>query len=156
MHIKIVDIALVDKKDEKRFYKIFGNICDSIGIEHASPIFPGVKFNQVLKDSKFTQFGLKVSEVQVCPQPFYTMQINPDGKVVPCYSVTYPAILGDCNKETLLEIWNGKKYRQFRKKMLTGTKNVCDLCANCGIIKHRLFPEDNLNKHAKRLKKFYD
>jgi len=157
MHIKIVDIALDNKEDEKRFYKIFGDICDTIGIEHASPIFPGVKYNEVLKDSTFTQFGLKVSKVQICPQPFFTMQINPDGKIVPCYSVTYPTILGDCNKESLLEIWNGEKYRQFRRKMLDGIQNVCDLCANCGIIKHRLFPEDNLNNAAaERLKKFYE
>lgn len=156
MHIKIVDVALDNKEDEKRYYKIFGDICDTIGIEHVSPIFPNVKFNRVLKGNRYTQFGLKVSKVQVCPQPFFTLQINPDGKVVPCYSVTYPAILGDCNKQTLLEIWNGKKYRWFRRKMLNGAKTVCKLCANCGIIKYRLFPEDNLNKDADRLKKFYE
>lgn len=156
MHIKIVDIALDNKEDKKRFYKIFGDICDTIGIEHASPIFPGVKYNKALKDSLFTQFGLKVSKVQVCPQPFFTLQINPDGKVVPCYSVTYPAILGDCNQQTLLEIWNGDQYRQFRRKMLDGAKNVCELCANCNIIKHRLFPEDVLDNDAERLKKFYE
>jgi len=156
VHIKIVDIALDDKNDEKRFYEIFEDVCDTIGIEHASPIFPGVKYNRVLKDSSFTQFGLKVSEIQVCPQPFFTLQINPDGKVVPCYSVTYPAIMGDCNKQSLSEIWNGKKYQQFRRKMLDGAKNVCKLCANCKIIKHRLFPEDILDNDAERLKKFYE
>ncbi len=155
MHIKIVDIALDNEDDKKRFYKIFGDICDTIGIEHASPIFPGVRYNSVLKDSLFTQFGLKVSEVRVCPQPFFTLQINPDGKVVPCYSVTYPAILGDCNNQSLSEIWNGSKYQQFRRKMLDGPKNVCELCANCGIIKHRFFPEDNLNNDVGRLKKIY-
>ncbi len=156
MHLKIVDIALDDKKDEQRYYQIFGNLCNTIGIEHASPIFPGVKFNQVLKNSPYTQFGLKARSVKVCPQPFFTMQINPDGKIVPCYSVTYPTILGDCNKETLGQIWNGEKYRRFRRKMLDGTKKVCKLCANCGIIKHRLFPEDDLSHAAERLKKYYN
>jgi radical SAM protein with 4Fe4S-binding SPASM domain len=156
VHIKIIDIALDDEGDKKRFYKIFGNICDTIGIEHASPIFPGVEYNRELAGSKLTQFGLKVSEVQVCPQPFFTMQINPDGNVVPCYSVTYPAILGNCLKKSLREIWNGNEYRTFRKKMLNGAKSVCKLCANCGIVKHRLFPEDNINKDAKRLMRFYN
>ena len=156
MHIKIVDIALDNKNDEKRFYEIFGDICDTIGIEYAGPIYPGVEYNQVLKDGSFTQFGLKVSGFRVCPQPFFTLQINPDGKVVPCYSVTYPAIIGDCNKQSLLEIWNGEKYRQFRRKMLDGVKNVCELCANCNIIKYRLFPEDILDNDAERLKKFYE
>ena len=34
--------------------------------------------------------------------------------------------------------------------------NVCELCANCNIIKHRLFSEDNLDNDAERLKKFYE
>ena len=156
IHIKIIDIALEGDRDKKRFFKIFGDVCDTIGIEYASPIFPGVEYNKELSGRPLTQFGLKVSDVLVCPQPFFTLQINPDGKVVPCYSVTYPAILGDCNKQTLQQIWNREPYRQFRRKMLDGVTNVCELCSNCGIIKHRLFPEDVLNNDAKRLKKFYD
>jgi len=155
IHIKIVDIALDDKNDERRFYEIFSDICDSIGIEHAGPIFPGVKYNKNLKDRPLTQFGLEVSEVKVCPQPFFHLQVNPDGKAVSCYSVTYPAIMGDCNKQTLLEIWNGDKLQQFRKKMFDGRKNVCKLCANCNIIKHRLFPEDVLDNDIERLRGLY-
>ena len=153
VHIKIVDIAL---DNEEEFYNIFGNICDTIGIEHANPLFPGVEYNKELEKSRLTQFGLKATRVKVCPQPFATMQVNPDGKVVPCYSVSYPAILGDVNKQTLLEIWNGEKYRKFRRKMLDGVDGVCELCANCGIIKHRIFPTDNLDKAAERLKKYYE
>ena len=158
VHIKIVDYALDSKDDEQRFYEIFGDICDTIGIEHAGPIFPGVDYENVLKDRDIsvTQFGLPVSEVKICPQPFFTLQINPDGKVVPCYSVTYPIILGDCNNQSVCEIWNGKQYQHFRRMMLDGAKNVCEVCANCNIIKHRLFPEDVLNNDAERLKKFYE
>ena len=158
VHIKIIDYALDSKDDEKKFYKLFGDICDTIGIEHAGPIFPGVDYDNVLKDKDIsvTQFGLPVSEVKICPQPFFTLQINPDGKVVPCYSVTYPIILGDCNDQSVCEIWNGKQYQHFRHKMLDGVKNVYEVCAKCNIIKHRLFPEDVLNNDAERLKKFYE
>lgn len=158
LHIKIIDYALENKEDEKKFYEIFGEICDTIGIEHAGPIFPGVNYNSVLegKEAVTTQFGLPISEVKICPQPFFHMQINPDGKVVPCYSLYYPIILGDCNKESVYEIWNSKKYKDFRRKMLNGTENVCEICKNCEIIKHRLFPEDLLNNDAERLKKLYE
>ena len=104
----------------------------------------------------FTQFGLPVSEVEICPQPFFHLQINPDGKVVPCYSLDYPSIIGDCNNQSVREIWNGKQFQKFRRTMLDGVKNVCEVCAKCNIIRHRLFPEDVLNNNAERLKKFYE
>lgn len=158
VYIKIVDYALDGKADERRFYEIFGNICDTIAIEHVGPIYPGVDYATVLKDKEpeFTQFGLPVSEVEICPQPFFTLQINPDGKVVPCYSIVYPEIMGDCNKQSVPEIWNGRPYQRFRLAMLDGAKRVCEVCADCKIIRHRLFPEDFLNKDAERLKGSYE
>jgi len=157
VHIKIIDYALENSEDEERFYELFGDICDTIGVEHAGPIFPGVDYQRVLKgkDRSRTQFGLPVSDVHICPQPFFTMQINPDGKAVPCYSIAYPSIVGDCSHQTISEIWNGKKLQDFRLAMLDGIKNASETCADCNIIRHRLFPEDNLNDHAEQLKTCY-
>lgn len=157
LHIKIIDYALEGKSDEQKFYEIFGDICDTIGVENVGPIFPGVDYKKVLenKNISFNQFGLPVSEVKICPQPFFHMQINPDGKVVPCYSLYYPIILGDCNIESPYEIWNSKKYKNFRRRMLDGVEAACQACKNCEIIRHRLFPEDVLSNDAERLKKFY-
>lgn len=158
VYIKIIDCALNGREDEEKFYEIFGNFCDTIAIEHAVPIHSGVAYEDILKDkdNSLTQFGLPVSEVQICPQPFFTMQINPDGKVVPCFSFEYPEIIGDCNNQSVYEIWNGKDAQKFRRTMLDGSRNVCSICADCNIIKYRLFPEDVLNNDAERLKKFYE
>jgi Predicted Fe-S oxidoreductases len=160
LYIKIVDTALEDEEDRKRFYQIFGNICDSLAVEHTVPIYPGVDYNQVLGDKElpFTQFGLPVSKVKICPQPFFTYQINPDGKVVPCFSLTYPEIVGDCNNESIYDIWNGKKFDQFRLKMLEGVDSVCETCSMCNIIKFRMSPEDMLEAAdtKDRMKKYYE
>lgn len=158
VYIKIVDTALDGKEEEKRFHDIFEDICDTMAIEHTVPIHAGIDYKNVLrdKDMSVTQFGLPVSEVQVCPQPFFTMQINPDGKIVPCYSFEYPSIIGDCNNQSVYDIWNGKEFQHFRRTMLDGIKNVCETCANCNGIKHRLFPEDDLKNDAERLKRFYE
>ncbi len=158
MYLKIVDSALNNKADEKKFYKIFGDICDTIAIEYTVPIHSGIEYKKVLKnkEKEVTQFGLPVSAVKICPQPFFTMQINPDGKVVPCFSFEYPRIIGDCNNQSIVEIWKGHVFQQFRREMLDGVKKVCEICANCNIIKYRLFPEDVLNNDAQRLKKFYE
>lgn len=158
VYIKIIDCALDSKDDEQRFYENFGDICDTMAIEHAVPIHSGVDYKNILKDKDMavTQFGLPVSEVPICPQPFFHLQINPDGKIVPCYSWEYPEIMGDCNNQSISKIWNGKQFQNFRRKMLDGAKNLGETCANCNMIKYRLFPEDVLNNDAERLKKYYE
>ncbi|MBT8342135.1 MAG: radical SAM protein [Desulfatitalea sp.] len=157
MYIKIIDCALNNTHDESQFYDMFGNICDTIGIEHAVPIHSGVDFGKMsdIQNSAVTQFGLPVTDVQICPQPFFHMQINPDGKIVPCYSFEYPGIMGDCRHERVNEIWKGDVFQKFRHQMLTGLVNVSEVCEKCNIIKYRLFPEDVLNSDAERLKKYY-
>jgi radical SAM protein with 4Fe4S-binding SPASM domain len=157
VYIKIVDYALDDGDTKQKFYEIFGDICDSIAVENAVPIMPGVNYEKVLKNpsGSATQFGLPIAPIQVCPQPFFTMQINPDGKVVPCYQISYPAIMGDSNHQTIQEIWNGEAYRSFRLSMLEGRDQANDVCKQCNFIKYRLFPEDDLHEAAERLKGAY-
>jgi radical SAM protein with 4Fe4S-binding SPASM domain len=157
VYIKIVDTALDDPVDRERFFATFGNLCDSIAVENTVPIHKAIDFSNILgnQDKALTQFGLPIEKVNICPQPFFHMQINPDGKVVPCYSWDYPAILGDCNLESVTEIWNGEKFRSFRRAMLDGVVHASVSCVDCNIIKYRWFPEDDLSADSERLKKAY-
>ncbi len=159
IHIKIIDYALDGNEDEQKFYDIFGDVCDTIGIEYIGAIHPVVDYSNILKDKpkRLTQYGIRVlRNVKICPQAFFRLQINPDGKVVPCYSLRYPTIMGDCNKESLKEIWEGENFRKFRLKMLDGIDNVNEVCAKCEIIRHRVFPEDILDSDVERLGKIYE
>lgn len=156
MYLKIVDAALDGPEDEQRFYDLFEDICDTIAIEHAVPIHAGIEFNDTLKNKTVTQFGLPISDILICPQPFFTLQVNPDGKVVPCYSFEYPEIMGDCNRQSVPEIWNGASFQRFRLAMLNGSKNECKVCKECNIINYRMFPEDDLTNDTQRLKKIYE
>ena len=156
MHLKVVDIALESEEERQKFFAVFGNICDSIGIESAVPIFPDVQYNSELEQKAITtQFGTGIIDAKICPQPFYTMQINPDGKVVGCYSVTYPEILGDCNDNTVSEIWNGQRYNSFRRRMLEGMESVCDVCKECNIKTYRMQTEDAIYNKNGRLNDLY-
>lgn len=158
VYIKVVDCALGGEEDKRRFYEIFGDICDTIAVEYAVPIHAGVQYDRLLKEKQreVTQFGLPVQDVRICPQPFFHMQINPDGKVVPCYSFEYPRIMGECTRESVVDIWNGPTFRRFRRKMLDGIEALGGVCSRCTIIKYRLFPEDVLNEYAEDLKPFYE
>lgn len=157
VYVKIVDYALDEIHTAEKYYALFGDICDSMAIENAVPIMPGVDYDRVLKNPEgcATQFGLPVSSIDVCPQAFFTMQVNPDGKVVPCYQISYPAIMGDVNHQTMQEIWNGAAYTSFRRAMLNGRNNANAVCAGCNFIKYRLFPEDDLKDTVERLKGVY-
>ena len=158
LYVKIMDTVLTGKEDEQRFFEIFGDICDSLAIEHTVPIYPGVDYQRVLGevDLPVTQFGVPLSDTGICPQPFFSMQVNPDGKVVPCFSLDYPEIIGDCRQESVYDIWNGARFNRFRRRMLDGSENVGRVCANCNIIKYRMSPEDSLQAAAARLKRHYE
>jgi len=156
VYIKIVDTALdQDNNNEAKFYEMYDDICDSIAIEHMVPIHSGVEFEDNIKDESKTQFGLPLSDIQVCPQPFFHMQINPDGNVVPCYSFEYPDIMGNVNNQAVNDIWTNKKFQTFRRKMLDGIKNISSTCAECSIIHYRLFQEDVLDHKVDELKSHY-
>jgi radical SAM protein with 4Fe4S-binding SPASM domain len=57
--------------------------------------------------------------------------VSPDGNVMPCCmgDITKPS-LGNINDITSWdEIWNGEKYKQFRKNMIEGVENpICSRC----------------------------
>jgi radical SAM protein with 4Fe4S-binding SPASM domain len=157
LYVKIIDCALDGQDDADHFFATFGDISDLISIEHAGPIFPFVDYREVPKasDRSVTQFGRPPVPARVCPQPFFTLQINPDGKVVPCYSIVYPEILGDCNNESVVKIWNGARFQRFRREMLVNGKPCSAVCRECEINAHRCFGEDTLDNDAESLLKLY-
>jgi radical SAM protein with 4Fe4S-binding SPASM domain len=141
IYIKIVDSAL---KNKDKFLNLFGDLCDYIGIESTVPIHEGVD----LPERDKTQFGQSIVKSDVCSQPFYHMQINPDGKVTPCYSFDYPVILGNANKQSIVDIWNGKPFNDFR---LNHVKN--ETCKKCQMSKYRMFEEDKIS--MEKVKEIY-
>lgn len=158
IYIKVVDTALDDEDDRQRFFDTFGPLCDSIAVERTVPIHRAIDFSGILEatDPPTTQFGLPVGAGNICPQPFFHFQINPDGRIVPCYSWDYPAVLGNAREESLLAIWQGARLRAFRRRMLDGRACASKACADCTIIQYRWFPEDDLSPAAEKLKALYE
>ncbi|MDP2947538.1 MAG: radical SAM protein [Nanoarchaeota archaeon] len=68
-----------------------------------------------------------------CPQPWQRMMISCEGKVLMCCSdwfEKYP--LGDINKNSLKEIWQGEKLKAVRK-LLKKVKYDFEPCKNCWV-----------------------
>lgn len=83
------------------------------------------------------------------------MQINPDGKVVPCCSMKYPAVLGDVAQNTVPEIWTGPEFNQFRHRMLEERRQASPVCRDCKLYLYDLHPEDVLDGVRERLLERY-
>ncbi len=68
---------------------------------------------------------------EVCALPFCQMVVRPSGKISLCCNDPYGKYsLGDLNKESILEVWNGEKFSSVRKKIKCGRKNEkhCEKC----------------------------
>lgn len=157
VYIKIID-SVLDEGDEEKFFKIFGDICDFIAVEHLFPAVSQIDYSAISKNSiqKLTQNGKKIQNAEICPQPFYLMQINPDGNVVPCCSMETSYILGNCDTESLYNIWNNDRCNNFRKTQLLKQKEIYPVCKKCQEYKYAMFEEDRLDDDAKRLVKVFN
>lgn len=68
---------------------------------------------------------------QSCLLPFMQMVIRPDGKVsLCCNDALGKMTMGDCNKQSLLDIWRGDQFMDIRQKLLVGRDKV-DMCRYC-------------------------
>jgi radical SAM protein with 4Fe4S-binding SPASM domain len=71
-------------------------------------------------------------ERKACPLLWYYMSIRWDGRVVPCCrDYDNHEILGDITKESLMDVWNGKRFQALRRDHLKGDFDNSVLCSKC-------------------------
>jgi radical SAM protein with 4Fe4S-binding SPASM domain len=88
--------------------------------------------------SRFRRYELKGGEYTIksklpdrCARLWFNPVITWDGKVLPCcFDKNGEHIMGDLNNDTFRYIWDGPKYRIFRKRILSG-RHMIDICSNC-------------------------
>lgn len=77
------------------------------------------------------EFRIKSSQPDMCRRLWFNPVITWDGKVLPCcFDKNGDYIMGDLKEESLMEIWDGPKFRVFRKSIITG-KHSTPICQNC-------------------------
>lgn len=133
IYCKIVDAAVLQEEDRKRFFEIFGEICDRIFIDNVIPLWSDfAEVNDIVSATQKGIHGQLLKEVKVCPYSFYSLIINPDGDVtVCCADWKRKLVVGNLKEQSLKEIWNGKKLRNFWIDLLQGNKNQYEMCAKC-------------------------
>lgn len=147
VYIKIIDYMVREAEARQRFFELFQPICHSAAIEHLTPTVAEIDYERLSggMETDKPQNGEALLEAEVCPQGFYMMQINPDGKVVPCCSMKYPAVLGDVTEHTVPELWTGAPFQEFRRRLLTDRGQASPVCRDCKLYLYDLHPEDRLD-----------
>jgi len=89
-------------------------------------------------NGRFRRYKMKNGEYVIknsLPDRCARLWLNPvitwDGKVIPCcFDKNAEYVMGDLNHDSFREIWDGPKYRIFRKSILSG-RHMIDICRNC-------------------------
>ena len=149
IHIKTFSEVVFSKNKKQQFLKMFGNCCDEIYIEKVVSMWP--KLN--IKSSIYNGFrwgGGKFNKHLICAQIFKGVQVQANGQVVPC-CVDWKRVnvIGDINKNSLFEIWNGELLRKLQSEHLIGNKNKIEPCKNCTM--NDYCDIDNIDLHAKEI-----
>jgi radical SAM protein with 4Fe4S-binding SPASM domain len=88
--------------------------------------------------SKFSRYKFRNGRFQIksslpdrCARLWFNPVITWDGKVLPCcFDKDAEHIMGDLRQESFKEIWNGTKFKLFRRVLLTD-RSAIEICKNC-------------------------
>ena len=117
----------INLEKKKRFYDIFGDICDEISFEHVSPCWPGFD-KEMYSDTGI--YGNKIQECTVCPRIFYILTINSDGAATQCIvDWNRKMLIGDVHNQTVPELW--KAMRACQLEHLKGNRRKMIGCDEC-------------------------
>jgi len=154
LFVKIMDVALEEGEEEK-FYKLFSDCSDRMYIEKMLPAYDGVEITKEM-DAQYDRYGRTIEKRKVCPLPFFMLGVLPNGDLEPCDTIYKPIILGNVHEDTIMNMWNGQKLKDFWIMQLEGNNKNNSKCAVCCAANDVSHPEDvldnDVNKILERIK----
>lgn len=75
--------------------------------------------------------GAAPSHKAVCPMPFYTLQVQWNGDVMPCCVAPKSLVVGNLLRQALDAVWNGEPLRTLRQAHLDRNRASVAACAHC-------------------------
>ena len=160
INIKIADIAINDiPNGDERFKAMFGDIADTIFIEHIIPLYRSVDYgdadSSIKKNAQNGRNGMVQTEMhKVCYRPFIKMLIRANGNVTSaCTDPTTDVVYGNVHSDSLVDCWNGEKRRAFLKMQLEGKRFQRPECSDCIVPNDVAYEEDLLDPWADEILK---
>lgn len=75
---------------------------------------------------------IRATYPQFCSMAAYHMKIGANGNVYPCCRAPEELVMGNVHEESPAAIWNGARYREFRRRMFAG--DYLDVCRGCDVL----------------------
>lgn len=115
--------------DAKQLREICGELTAR---SKANPVTK-VRFNPIMPVDDIVDHYQNTPDLEhfTCNVVWSTMHIGPYGDVFPCYSYN----MGNIRKNSLMEIWNGEKYRKFRNQLQQA--GIWRGCIGCCMISYK-------------------
>lgn len=141
----------LSEEDKQEFFRIFGDICDGINIEHTMNCWNEFEMKGIKQNEEVGIYGQPLTDVDICPYVFYSFAINSDGTVSLCFL--------DWNRKLLIDkdvrihgvknVWHEMLYHQLLN--LKGHRRDHPICKNCSQLTHGM-PE-NLDPYREEIYK---
>ncbi len=146
-----VKIGFIVMKHNEHEVEEFKKLAEKLGVDEAAVIDPCVRdmdqARQFLpRDERYWFYDTEAFQRGVlrpklipnnrCEWIWHSTMITWNGDVVPCCRDPHARhVMGNVLQEPLAAIWNGPRYRAFRKKILTaqGQIDICRLCSSYGM-----------------------
>lgn len=149
--VKVMDVAL-EEGEEEEFYRIFEPISERMYIEQCRPVYSGVEMTEGMEFAE-DRYGRKHEPRMICPLCFYMIGVHPNGDVAPCETIYKPDILGNVYNDTIFNMWNGEKNKEFQRMQLRKARFENKGCSRCCAPDDVAHPEDVLDGVAEILLK---
>ncbi len=151
---KIIDQMIPTPEERSSFIHEYQDIVDEYEIDCLFPT-PSAK-EAVSSEYNNTLYGHKVVQYSICPQPFYSATIYPNGYAYPCCPLPNPAPLCNMVTERLADHWHGPKHLAFLCQHLRGERDKIPVCSECTLFQYISAPKDALDPYAAELLKKYE
>lgn len=122
------ELVTTQPGQEERFAQQWEHVADSIGIK---PLHNWGSYGDGLVQLGSAPPRLKL----VCPYPFYELLVKANGDVSPCCADWNGQLsLGNVNRHSIREIWNGPEMAKLRGSHMTGRRMSIPSCKDCNLI----------------------
>ncbi len=133
MYIPELEKLKLTKEQQKEFYfEIYPALKEKarqVRINITPLLLEGDQDQQLDAFTK-ERFGEYIYKKYYCFKPLRRFDIKSDGSVLPCCGLLDDGlIMGNINQQSIIDIWNSKKYRQYRLSTRIPRHEQCLYCA---------------------------
>jgi len=124
IRVKIMEFEDIEKEEIEHFQEKWTGVADEVqvtGIHSWSGSIEGLKITDEQSANRYP-----------CAILWYALAINSNGKASVCnFDWNYSGVVGNINKQSIMEIWNGYKLKEIRRAHLKGIWDFPNICKEC-------------------------